>query len=54
MIGSRLGHGHIVQVIDFNDTDDGHAYLVMELLEGESLGDRRSPAERRLEEIARL
>ncbi len=37
MIGSRLGHQHIVQVLDFNETDDGAPYIVMEYLEGEDL-----------------
>jgi serine/threonine protein kinase len=36
-ITSTLRHPHIVQVFDFNVTDDGVPYLVMELLEGESL-----------------
>lgn len=38
-IGSRLGHEHIVQVFDFDRTADGQAYLVMELLEGQSLSE---------------
>jgi len=37
MIGSRLGHDHIVAVTDFDTTDDGFPYLVMELLEGKDL-----------------
>ena len=39
MIGSRLGHDHIVKVVDFATTPQGFPYIVMELLEGESLGD---------------
>jgi serine/threonine-protein kinase len=39
-ITSTLRHPHIVQVFDFNVTDDGAApYLVMELLEGVPLAD---------------
>ena len=37
-IGSQLGHDHIVQVLDFNQTPMGQPYLVMDLLEGEDLG----------------
>ena len=34
---STLRHPHIVQVVDFNVTDTGLPYLVMELLEGQPL-----------------
>ena len=37
---SRLKHEHIVEVVDFNLTEDGRPYIVMELLEGEDLGTR--------------
>ena len=37
MLGSRLGHDHIVEVLDFNQTEEGFTYLVMELLEGQDL-----------------
>src|SRR5215470_8062306 len=33
-------HPGIVELYDFGYTDDGHAFLVMEYLEGESLGHR--------------
>ena len=44
-IGSQLGHDHIVQVLDFNQTPRGQPYLVMDLLEGEDLGSvlKREP-----------
>jgi serine/threonine protein kinase len=38
-ITSTLRHPHIVQVFDFNVTDRGVPYLVMELLEGTSLAE---------------
>ena len=37
MLGARLGHDHIVEVMDFNKTREGFPYLVMELLEGQDL-----------------
>jgi serine/threonine protein kinase len=37
---SRLQHPHIVQVVDYDTTDQGAPYIVMELLHGESLADR--------------
>ena len=40
MITSELGHPHIVDVVDFNFTSEGQAYLVMEYLEGENLEER--------------
>ena len=39
-ITSSLRHPHIVQVFDFNVTDSGVPYLVMELLEGKLLSQR--------------
>jgi len=41
MVASRLlGHPNIVEVSDTGVLDTGACYLVMEVLEGESLGDR--------------
>ena len=40
LITSELGHPHIVEAVDFNQTSDGHPYLVMELLKGENLSER--------------
>ena len=42
-ITSTLRHPHIVQVFDFDVTDGGVHYLVMELLEGMSLADLVRP-----------
>jgi serine/threonine-protein kinase len=39
-ITSALRHPHIVQVFDFNVTDNGVPFLVMELLEGKLLSER--------------
>src|SRR5215831_2801331 len=39
-ITSSLRHPHIVQVVDFNITDNGVPFLVMELLEGKLLSQR--------------
>ena len=35
-----LGHPGIVDVFDYGEAEDGRAYLVMEYLDGENLGDR--------------
>ena len=37
---SQLEHSHIVQVLDFDTTEQGEPYIVMELLKGESLSER--------------
>src|SRR5512140_1808860 len=46
-VTAQLKTRHAVQVFDFGITDEGQPYLVMELLEGETLG-------RRLEREGRL
>src|SRR5689334_9329504 len=39
-IASSLGHQNIAEVFDFNLSEDGQAYMVLELLEGEDLSNR--------------
>ncbi len=39
-IASSLAHPHIVEVFDFQVSEGGSPYLVMELLDGEDLADR--------------
>ena len=39
-ITSRLGHPHLVNVVDFGQAESGEPYLVMEYLEGEDLDHR--------------
>jgi serine/threonine-protein kinase len=46
-IATRIGHPHIIEVVDFNITEDGQPFMVMELLEGQDL-------HRCLEEVKRL
>ncbi len=46
-VTAQLKTRHAVQVFDFGVTEDGHPFLVMELLEGETLGHR-------LERLGRL
>ena len=50
-IGSRLGHPNIVQVLDFNTLADGTPYIVLELLQGESLAQRLARGALPLEEV---
>src|SRR5215470_10271376 len=39
-IASRIGHPNIVEVLDWNTLPNGTPYLVLELLQGQSLGAR--------------
>jgi len=41
-IASASGHEHIIEVIDFNVTDDGAPYMILEYLDGETLAQRIS------------
>jgi serine/threonine-protein kinase len=54
---SRLDHPNVVPVVDFGRVDSGELYLVMELVQGETLGsliEREAPlAPRRAIELAR-
>ncbi|MBX3192370.1 MAG: serine/threonine protein kinase [Labilithrix sp.] len=43
---AQLAHPHIVQVTDFSPGDDGPPFIVMELLQGESVDDRLSRTRR--------
>jgi serine/threonine protein kinase len=43
VILATLDHPHIVQVFDWDVTESGHPYLVMELLQGEDLASFQSP-----------
>ena len=37
---ARIDNPHVVRVLDFDVTEDGFPFLVLELLEGETLEDR--------------
>ncbi|MBI2898338.1 MAG: protein kinase [Deltaproteobacteria bacterium] len=39
-VAARIRHRNVVGIDDFGMTDDGDPYIVMDLLDGESLGDR--------------
>jgi serine/threonine protein kinase len=54
-ITAQLKSPNAVQVFDFGVTDEGQPYLVMELLEGETLGERIARSKRLgIEETGRL
>jgi eukaryotic-like serine/threonine-protein kinase len=38
-VGFSLSHPHIVKVHEFGETEDGLLFMVMEFVEGETLGD---------------
>jgi serine/threonine protein kinase len=39
-LANQIRHEHLLDVLDFGELDDGRPFLIMELLEGESLSDR--------------
>jgi serine/threonine-protein kinase len=43
-IANKVGHPGAVAILDDGSDEDGNAFLVMELLHGESLGDKREAA----------
>ena len=54
-ITSRLGHPHLVGVVDFGQAESGEPYLVMEYLEGEDLHHRlRRVGHMPIETVARV
>jgi serine/threonine protein kinase len=53
-IASKLGHPNIVQVLDFNTLADGSPYIVLELLQGESLAARLARGPIPLEQVTVL
>ena len=55
-ITSRLSHPHIVEAVDFNTTEQGIPFVVMELLKGESLAAllRRERVVRTVEQLAAI
>lgn len=55
LVTSAIGHPHILEVIDFNETTEGNPYIVMEYLEGEDLATRIARQKRlTLEETASI
>jgi eukaryotic-like serine/threonine-protein kinase len=54
-ITSKLGHPHLVNVVDFGTAESGQPYLVMEYLEGEDLDQRlRRPERLSPDTVARI
>ncbi len=50
----RLSHPHIVQIFDFGADPDGVAWIAMELLDGEPLGDRIDRGALSEEDVVRI
>jgi eukaryotic-like serine/threonine-protein kinase len=51
---SKLNHPGTVRVIDIDTTDDGRPFMVMELLDGESLGERAARSLPEAREVLRI
>src|SRR5678816_4833970 len=55
---SALTHPNIAAVYDYGETEDGHPYIVMELVKGRTLGelleDERLPLARSVEIVAEI
>ncbi len=53
-VTSELGHPNIIEIIDLNFTPEGAAYIVMELLTGESLSSRIQGGRLTLDEVSSI
>ena len=54
-IAAAVEHRNVIHIVDFGSTDVGQPYMVMELLEGDTLGDRiRHDPRLSLEEIVHV
>ena len=59
LVSQRIHHEHVIEVLDAGELEDGSSYMVMEVLEGESLKalldrERAQPVERALALLEQL